>query len=135
MQGGCFCGAIRYRVSSEPCRVTHCHCVHCRRTSGAPFVTWAVYKAQDFSYTQGRPTNCETRPGVTREFCGECGTQLTYQHRDATDCIDVTAASFDTPEALAPADHVWCDRALPWISMDDGLPRYREDREPEGQIE
>ncbi len=37
MEGGCFCGAIRYQVDGPPRRVTHCHCLHCRRTSGAPF--------------------------------------------------------------------------------------------------
>ena len=40
MEGGCLCGAIRYRISGAPHRTTNCHCLHCRRSSGAPFLTW-----------------------------------------------------------------------------------------------
>lgn len=122
--GGCFCGAIRYRVEGAPRRVTHCHCVHCRRTSGAPFVTWAEYEPTKFGIVRGTPRGCESRPLVTRRFCGDCGTQLTYQHADEPNTVDVSVASLDAPERLAPEDHVWCDRMLPWVRMEDGLKRY-----------
>src|SRR5262249_57724213 len=53
--GGCFCGAIRYRVSAPPHDVTHCHCGICRRTTGAPFVTWSPIPSAAFAFTAGRP--------------------------------------------------------------------------------
>ena len=40
LKGGCFCGRIRYETAGTPFRETNCHCSICRRTSGAPFVTW-----------------------------------------------------------------------------------------------
>jgi len=109
--------------------VTHCHCVHCRRTSAAPFVTWAEFKREDFAYTKGTPVEYSTRPAVIRACCPKCGTQLTYRREDAPDSLDVTVCSFDEPERLEPQDHVWSDRRLPWVQLDDGLPQYRRARE------
>ena len=127
--GGCFCGAIRYRVDGPPRRVTHCHCVHCRRTSGAPFVTWAEFDPAKFTIVKGQPRECECRPLVTRWFCGDCGTQLTYQRAKEPDTIDLTVASFDAPEEVTPQDHIWCDRMLPWIRLADDLPRYKQSQQ------
>ena len=45
------------------------------------------------------------------------------------DTLDVTVASLDTPELVAPRQHIWMRSALPWMRLDDDLPRYRE-REP-----
>ncbi|HEY3174966.1 MAG TPA: GFA family protein [Candidatus Polarisedimenticolia bacterium] len=125
IEGGCFCRAVRYRIEGAPRRVTHCHCLHCRRTSGAPFLTWAEFEAGAFTFVAGAPARFESRPLVTRRFCSSCGTQLTYQHAESPATIDVTACSLDGPEEVAPADHVWSDRMLPWIRLADGLPRYR----------
>ena len=128
MEGGCCCGAVRYRIDGIPRRVTHCHCLHCRRTSGAPFLTWAEVSPAQFTYTSGKPRRYESRPTVTREFCGGCGTQLTYRTTEEPGAIDVTACSLDGPDALVPEDHVWNDRVLPWIDLADGLPRYGRGR-------
>jgi hypothetical protein len=125
LEGGCFCKAVRYCVAGEPLVVTHCHCEHCRRSSGAPFLTWAEFRINDFRYIAGRAGTYESKPLVTRSYCRECGTQLTYQHRrDEHRSIDVTVCSLDEPTALVPQNHVWCERMLPWILLDDGLPRH-----------
>jgi hypothetical protein len=125
LEGGCFCGAVRYRVDGEPGRVTHCHCRHCRRLSGAAFVTWAELRPEELAFTTGEPRTVESREGVTRTFCDRCGTPLTF--RDAEDdppVIDVVVCSLDEPERVQPEDHVWSGRRLPWIRLDDRLPCY-----------
>ena len=135
LEGGCFCGAVRYRIDGGPSRVTHCHCVHCRRLSGAAFVTWAEFRLDDMTCTSGKPKTLESRPGVTRSFCGDCGTPLTFRDAgDAPAVVDVIVCSLDEPEGLVPQDHVWCDRELPWIRIADGLARYPRGRAagPEG---
>lgn len=124
-EGGCFCGQVRYAVADPPVRVTHCHCLHCRRTSGAPFLTWAEYRVEQFAWTRGRPVEFPSREGVTRSFCGACGTPLTYRTAEDPGEVDVTLASFDDPAALRPEDHVWTEREIPWARLQDGLPRYR----------
>ena len=79
MEGGCFCGAVRYRIDGTLGRVTSCHCLHCRRTTGAPFVTWVEVEPSRFSIVGGTPSRYSSRPGVTRTPCPRCGTQLTYE--------------------------------------------------------
>ena len=129
MEGGCFCGAIRYQTDRPPRRVTHCHCLHCRRTSGAAFLTWAEFHPSQVRFTGDTPGSHESRPGVTRQFCRSCGTPLTYRNVAEPESLDVSACSLDAPEDLRPEDHVWARRMLPWIRLADGLPRYDSDRE------
>ncbi len=124
LAGGCFCGALRYRVTGEPVVVCHCHCLHCRRISGAPFVTWVEVRRRDFAFTKGKPARFQSRRGVTRTFCSKCGTPVTYRRGAAPPTVDVTACSLDRPESLRILDHVFFDRRLPWIRLADGLPDH-----------
>jgi hypothetical protein len=55
LTGGCFCGAIRYEVEGTPFHATNCHCSICRRTTGAPFVTWFSVRPSDFRIVEGEP--------------------------------------------------------------------------------
>jgi hypothetical protein len=34
-EGGCVCGAIRYRVTADPLRVCACYCTFCQRRTGS----------------------------------------------------------------------------------------------------
>jgi hypothetical protein len=126
--GGCLCGAIRYEIKGAAHHSTHCHCLHCRRSTGAAIVTWTTFRSADFGIVTGTPSRYESRPQVTRQFCGRCGSQLTYQSAQEPESIDVTSCSLDSPEMVSPQDHVWCDRMLPWLKLADGLPRYARDR-------
>jgi hypothetical protein len=128
IEGGCLCGAIRYRAVGQPYGITHCHCNTCRRASGAPFVTWAGVDTDKFTFTKGKPASYASSANVTRSFCSNCGTALTYQRADLPDSVDVTLASMDNPEAISPQDHTWTESRLAWISLGDGLPAYPRER-------
>ena len=128
VEGGCFCGAVRYRVVGRAFRVTHCHCKNCRKLSGAPFVTWAEFKSEDFAFTKGKAAEHVSENEVVRTFCGRCGTSLTDRRGDSPEAIDVTVGSMDDPEVIEPQDHTWTIRQLSWIRLSDGLPRYEKKR-------
>jgi hypothetical protein len=128
LEGGCLCGAVRYRVSGQAYGITHCHCRTCRRASGAPFVTWAGFDIDKFAFTKGKPASYRSSRKVVRNFCGRCGTALTYRRADLPESIDVTVASVDDPEALRPADHTWTESRLSWIALGDHLPTYPRER-------
>lgn len=125
-RGGCFCGAVRYQISAANLDVAHCHCSMCRRTSGAPFVTWATVPRQSFAFTSGAPSELHSSAHARRGFCGACGTALTFQRTDERGWIDLTVGSLDEPEALIPARHIWTSSQLGWLHLDDDLPRYTE---------
>lgn len=128
IEGGCLCGAVRYRAYGEAYGITHCHCRTCRRASGAAFVTWAGFDTDKFTFIHGKPASYASSANVVRTFCGECGTALTYQRADLLGSIDVTLGSMDDPEALRPQDHTWTESQLSWISLGDGLPKYARER-------
>jgi hypothetical protein len=128
IEGGCLCGAIRYRAWGNAYGITHCHCQTCRRASGAPFVTWAGFDADKFGFTKGEPVTYASSSQVVRTFCGRCGTGLTYRRADLPNSIDVTLGSMDAPETLQPEDHTWTESRLSWIALSDRLPAYPRER-------
>lgn len=128
--GGCLCDAVRYEAESEPYHVAHCHCVDCRRSAGAAFVTWCSFARENFRFTKGQPREIEFA-GRLRGFCAGCGTSLTFLSSPQTNEIDITVASLDRPEAVAPAAHIWVEDRLPWIRLEDGLPTHLRERKPD----
>ncbi|HEX9770334.1 MAG TPA: GFA family protein, partial [Kiloniellales bacterium] len=77
--GGCLCGAVRYRVSGPSVWRAVCTCESCTRAAGAPLVAWAGFPSARFEVLAGEVAIYESTPGVRRGFCGRCGTTLTYQ--------------------------------------------------------
>jgi hypothetical protein len=128
LTGGCFCGAIRYQADGTPFHETNCHCSICRRTTGAPFVTWFSVRSADFRIVKGQPARFNSSAKGVRSFCSRCGTQLTFERADFIDEMDVTTASLDDPHLAPPRDNTRTSSRLRWIIL-DGLPAYRESRQ------
>jgi len=106
--GGCFCGAVSYEVSGTPRFLCYCHCESCRHAAGSPAVAWGTFERSGFRVTRGRMREFNSSPKVTRGFCADCGSCLTYSHEGRPGDIDVTLATLEeaadhTP--LGPSDH------------------------------
>jgi hypothetical protein len=127
-EGGCLCGAVRYRASGDATHPTLCHCRSCRRAAGAPLVAWVTFPVAGFAFEKGTPARYRSSPPVERTFCGACGTPLTYQHASFPDEIDISVASFDEPAAFPPADHTWTSEKIAWLELGDALPRFPRSR-------
>jgi hypothetical protein len=131
LEGGCFCGAVRYRAEEHTDSVAHCHCQHCRAASGATLMTWVEVPRAAFEWRGEEPASyrheSDWKTPVTRRFCGNCGTSLTYE-RDESDFLDVAVGSVDDPEAVRPAHHVYDSRRIEWVDVADQLPRYEKGR-------
>ena len=65
--GGCHCGAVRYRIEGEPSHVDLCHCVDCRRNSGAPVVCWAGFQETDLTLEKGQPKTFNSSGSALRD--------------------------------------------------------------------
>jgi hypothetical protein len=115
IQGGCFCGAVRYRAAEPPRVSTNCHCADCRKACGAQAVAWVTFPVHSFAFVQGEPARFRSSPPVVRTFCCHCGTQLTFQHDKRGGEIDVTTASLDDPEAFPPEKEVFKEQKLSWV--------------------
>jgi hypothetical protein len=112
--GGCLCGAVRYRVTGAPAHSVICHCASCRRASGAPTVAWLTVDRRCFEIVAGQPTAFRSSPGVIRQFCGSCGSALTYENDKTPISIDVTTATLDEPDRFPPTAEVWLQDHLAW---------------------
>jgi hypothetical protein len=112
--GGCHCGRIRYRIVGAPYHQTLCHCAICRRTSGAPAVAWFSVSTGAFEFLHGTVKHYRSSNAATRSFCGDCGTQLSFQS-DGTSEVDVTTCSLDRPDDLPPQDQTFTRSRLAWM--------------------
>jgi hypothetical protein len=114
VEGGCYCGEVRYRFRGAPLHSTVCHCVDCRRAAGAQSVAWVTAPAAAFGWTKGEPARFRSSPPVERTFCGRCGASLTYTHSRRANDIDITTATLDDPEAFPPTKDVFAEQKLSW---------------------
>jgi hypothetical protein len=131
IEGGCHCGAIRYQAGGRPYHATLCHCLDCRRSSGAAFMAWFSLPARDFAVTRGRLALYASSPGVQRGFCGDCGSSLTYRDTRLNE-VDVSVATLDAPEAMPPADQIWVQSRISWTERMPGLPAHARNRDGSG---
>ena len=122
--GGCRCGAIRYRVSGPPVMVEYCHCDSCRRSSGSAVSVLAGFPRDEFEILNGLPTYYESTPAVKRSFCGICGSPLFYENQEYPDEVYISLGSFDQPEQLPPDRHVWVSERITWHRIGDDLSQY-----------
>jgi hypothetical protein len=125
IDGGCFCGQVRFRASAPPKASMICHCRSCRRAAAAPAVPWVTFDSADFALVGGKLSVFRSSPPVRRGFCGACGTPLTYERDERPGVIDVTTASLDDPEAFPPTYHAQLGDDLAWVKFGEGLPAYR----------
>jgi len=79
LEGGCYCGSVRYVAEGEPMLKAQCHCRECQYISGGSPNMFMLMPIGGFSYTKGTPkqfTRSDLEAAVTRDFCAECGTHL-----------------------------------------------------------
>lgn len=118
LTGGCLCGAVRYRLYSQPYHVTHCHCKSCRKGSGAAFVTWFTIEESAVEWLGESLSYYRSSVAVERGFCSCCGSSLTYRHQADPMEVDITAASLDNPEWVRPEFHTWWEQHIAWGEAD-----------------
>ena len=126
--GGCLCGAVRYRATGAPFWVGHCHCLSCRRHTGAPLVTFVGFKKDQVAFTEGERQIYESSPGVGRAFCGRCGTPLTWEGESHLSgrgpIVEFHISTLDDPGAFRPSNHVFYPERIAWFDVADDLPRH-----------
>lgn len=115
IKGGCFCGAVRYRVTGPVLVSAQCHCDDCRKTMGATSVSWFTVNEVDFHWVNAEPSQFASSAPVVRTFCPNCGTSLTYQHGNRQGQIDITSGSLDKPEKIIPTKDIFCSEKLSWV--------------------
>ena len=122
-EGGCLCGAIRYRVSGDPLAATLCHCRSCRQASGGVTVAWAVFDQSALEWLKGEPNEYSSSPGIHWRFCAGCGSLVGYRRDSRPQHIDVTTATLDDPNAFPPTVEIWTGDKIAWEALHPDLPK------------
>lgn len=122
--GGCLCGAVKYVAEGEPIIVGCCHCINCRKMSGAAFATYVFFKPEQFEWVQGELGTYAATPDLVRAFCRNCGSPVSaWRESERDKWINVWGGSLDQAENLTPQHHIFAKDELPWLHLEDGVER------------
>ena len=127
IEGGCLCGAVRFRAAGAPLSSVICHCRTCRRAGAAPSVAWLTFDRGSVEVIRGAPRPFASSPGVVRTFCADCGSPLTYANDARPNVIDVTTMSLDDESLFPPTQEEWVSHKLVWQATDPSLLQYPQD--------
>ena len=120
-EGGCQCGAIRYRLNGEPVFLTVCHCSECKRQSGSAFGMSLRMAWSDVAIT-GEPRRwtrqAESGAVVVCAFCPICGTRVWHEPSEAPGFVHIKPGTLDDFSALAPKYESWTLRKSSWLHFD-----------------
>jgi len=122
MTGGCQCGAVRYALHAPLEKPHYCHCRMCQRAMGNLFAALVGVPKDKLEWTREKPSFFASSTVAARGFCPKCGTPLTFAYHEAKR-VYVTIGSLDHPEAAPPQIHYGVESRVPWLHIDDGLPR------------
>lgn len=132
--GGCLCGAVTFRAEGKPLDVASCHCINCRKMTGAAFATFVVFPPDKFEWISGELGTFAATPDLVRGFCRDCGSPVaSWRNSERDKWIIAWAGSLDQAERLEPRHHIFAKDELPWLHLKDRLRRH--DLFPENVLE
>jgi hypothetical protein len=118
--GGCLCGAVRFRAVGAPNWILWCHCQSCRKHSGAPASVFVAFEHKAVTVVKGEITQFNSSPGVQRGFCSRCGSTLTCENERFPTEAHYHVGAFDRAAELKPTGHIFQEEQLPWLHLRDG---------------
>jgi len=131
LEGGCTCGAVRYRVTSSPLFVHCCHCRWCQRETGAAFALNAMIEADRVVLLRGQPEVVHTpsSSGIGQKItrCPVCRIALWSNYGGAGDRVRfVRVGTLDEPDRLPPDIHIFTASKQPWVMLGPEVPAVPE---------
>jgi len=128
LEGGCACGAVRYRLESAPMFVHCCHCLDCQRQTGSAFVLNALIETDRVTVLAGEPAPAPmpTDSGKPHHIyrCADCGTAVWSEYGGVNTLRFVRVGTLDDPTSLSPDVHIYTRSKQPWIALPQGVPAF-----------
>jgi hypothetical protein len=127
VEGGCACGEIRYRLTSEPLFVHCCHCLNCQRQTGSAFVINLLIETDRVELLAGEPEPVKVpRSGGKNQVIWRCPTcQIAlYSKYTSPRLRFVRAGTLDDPSRYEPDVHIFTRSKLPWVTLPESVPAF-----------
>jgi hypothetical protein len=126
-EGGCACGAVRYRLASEPL-VTHCcHCLNCQRQTGSAFVINLLIEADRVELLGEIPQSVDVpRDDGSKQRIFRCPTcqVAVFSEYGHPGVRFVRGGTLDQPSTVVPDVHIFTRSKLPWVTLPDSAPAF-----------
>jgi len=127
LEGGCYCGAVRYVAEGEPMMKAQCHCRQCQYFSGGAPNMFMVMPVDGFRYTKGTPrrfARSDLEKPRTREFCETCGTHLTTR-RIGLEAVILKIGTLDDPALFGgPEVAIYTIDKQAFNHIPEGMPSF-----------
>jgi hypothetical protein len=128
IQGGCYCGALRYQATGDPVFKGQCHCRECQYISGGSPNVVVGMPESGFAYRKGAPKQFrrgDLATPVTREFCAECGTHILAKSPALPGFVVVKVGTFDDPAVFgAPQMAIFTIDKQAFPHVPEGIPTF-----------
>src|SRR5512133_1000487 len=126
-EGGCTCGAVRYRLMSDPLFIHCCHCLNCQRQTGSAFVINLLIEAERVELLAGdpQPADVPRDDGSTQRIfrCPTCQVAV-FSEYGWREVKFVRGGALDDPSRVPPDVHIFTRSKLPWITLPDSAPAF-----------
>jgi hypothetical protein len=129
VEGGCACGAVRYRLEGEPLFVHCCYCTRCQRETGSPFAHHAIIEWTRFTLLTGEPelvsvpTDSGGKHWVAR--CPTCRVAMWNVHGTRRAVVHyVRVGTLDEPARCPPQAHIFVRSKQPWVKLPMGAETF-----------
>lgn len=123
-EGGCSCGAVRYRLTSPPMFTHCCHCLDCQKQTGGAFAINALIETDHIEMLTGQPVIIEmpSPSGRGHEIhrCPKCQVALWSNYGRRPYLRFVRIATLDDPHAITPDVHIFTRSKVPWVRLPEG---------------
>ena len=129
-EGGCDCGAVRYRLTSRPLFVNCCHCRWCQRETGTAFALNAMIESDRVALLAG-PVDIVDTPsasGIGQRIarCPVCRVAVWSHYGGRAQVSFIRVGSLDDPDAFPPDVHIFATTKQPWVVLPEGVPVMAE---------
>jgi hypothetical protein len=128
-EGGCACGAVRYRLVSEPMFVHCCHCLNCQRQTGSAFVVNLLIETARLDVVAGKPRAVDVPRddgSAQRIFrCPECQVAV-FSLYGSPGVFFVRAGTLDDPREVRPDVHIYVRSKVKWVDLPADVPAFDE---------
>ena len=126
-EGGCACGAVRYRLTAEPLFVHCCHCLNCQRQTGSAFVINLLIEADRVEVLSGEPQPVEApRDDGSEQLIHRCPTcqVAVYSDYGRPEILFVRGGTLDEPREVRPDVHIYTKSKVAWVTLPDDTPAF-----------
>ena len=127
MEGGCSCGAVRYRLTSAPLFVHCCHCLNCQRQTGSAFVINLLIEADRVELLAGepQPVDAPRDDGSMQRIyrCPTCEVAV-YSEYTRPEFLYVRAGTLDEPREIVPDVHIFTKSKVEWVVLPESVPAF-----------